>query len=109
MGIVVNDWNIEAMTGYHPLTTLYTDFSIADAFGVKAIEDTFKRVFKEMKDDYRLLTELVMVMNWKLWEHYDNSNERYARLYNGYWEKTAQYALDNLKGEELNYYFRTTD
>lgn len=40
------DWNIEALTGYVPKTTFYTDFSIADRFGTAAIEDTYRRAFK---------------------------------------------------------------
>lgn len=35
-------------------TTFWSDFSIADAFGVNAVKDTYKRAFKEWKDDYRI-------------------------------------------------------
>ena len=31
-------WNIESETGYKPMTTFWQDFSIADAFGVAAVE-----------------------------------------------------------------------
>ena len=103
------NWNIEAMTGYHPLTTFYTDFSIADGFNVEAIKDTYKRTFKEYKGQYKYLTELVMVLNWKCWEHYDKGNSQYSQLYQDLYEKTDEYALDHLKDEELSYYFRTTD
>ena len=105
----ITDWNIEAMTGYKPISTFYTDFSIADRFGTAAIEDTYKRAFEGWKEDYKMLTELVMALNWKIWEHYDAGSERYARLYNDLWEKSARYAEENLKGEELSYYYRTTD
>ena len=57
----IEDWTIEEMTGYKPITTLYTDFSIADKFGVEAIKDTYKRVFQEWKHDYKYIIELARV------------------------------------------------
>lgn len=111
--IALANWNIEEMTGYKPKTTFYTDFSIADHYGEEAIKDTYKRAFNEWKHDYEYLTELVMCLNWKIWEHYDQSKtdeENYiARLYNDLWEKTDLYARDNLKGNELEYFYTTTD
>lgn len=101
-------WNIEELTGYKPITTFYEDFSIADRFGENAILDTYKRAFGEWKSDYKYLTELVMALNWKIWEWYEK-NEKIARIYNDLWEKTADYAVENLEGDELKYYFRTTD
>ena len=106
--MTVKTWNIEAMTGYKPITTFYEDFSIADWFGVDAIRDTFKRAFAHWKEDYKFLTELVMALNWKIWEHYE-SNEKYAKVYNELWEKADLYATSHLKGEELAYFYRTTD
>lgn len=108
MQITYKDWNIEAMCGYHPITTFYMDFSIADKFGLSAIKDTYKRAMEAWKDDYKYLTELVMVLNWKIWEHY-GQNERFAKLYNDLWKKADKYAQDNLKGDELSYFYRTTD
>ena len=32
-----------------------------------------------------------------------------ASLYERLWKKADAYAMDNLKGEELNYFIRTTD
>lgn len=101
-------WNIEEITGYKPQTTFYEDFSIADMFGKDAINDTFKRAFREWKNDYIYLTELVMVLNWKIGEHY-RYNEDYAKLYNSLWEEADMYATENLKGKELSYFLKTTD
>jgi len=101
-------WNIEAITGYKPITTFYEDFSIADKFGVSAIKDTFKRAFKGWKNNYEYLTEFVMALNWKIWEHNEH-NDEYAELYNSLWEQARDYAEENLKGDELNYYYRITD
>lgn len=90
-------------------TTFWDDFSIADAFGVYAIKDTFKRAFKEWKHDYRYLTDLVIVLNHKIWQHYENGNQRYAELYDTLWRKVDDYACNNLTSEELKYFFEKTD
>ena len=104
----IKTWNIEAQTGYKPITTFYEDFSIAEHFGVKAIKDTYKRAFKEWKGEYKYLTELVMVLNWKIWEHYEH-NDEYAKLYNDLWVDTDNYACENLKDDELSYFYKITD
>jgi hypothetical protein len=93
---------------YELKTTFYSDFSIADRFGIRAVKDTYKRAFNEWKHNYVYLTELVMVLNWKIWEHYEKNTEL-AKLYNNLWQEADEYACNNLKGEELSYFYRTTD
>lgn len=104
----IETWNIEEMTGYKPISTFYEDFSIADMFGVNAVKDTYKRAMVSWKNDYKMLTELVMVLNWKIWRWYE-SNEQLARVYNELWKKADSYAMDNLKDDELKYFLRVTD
>ena len=98
----------ESAFGYKQITTFYMDFGLAEPFGVNAIKDTYKRGLEYAKTDYKVLTEFVMVLNWKIWEHYE-TNEALARVYNDLWEKADAFAIDYLKGEELSYFFRTTD
>lgn len=93
---------------YECKTTFWDDFTIAENFGKNAILDTYKRAFEEWKDDYIYLTELVMVLNHKIWQWYER-NELVARIYNDLWEKTNEYAWNTLKGDELTYFYRTTD
>lgn len=96
------------VNGYETKTTFWSDFTIADTFGINAIKDTFNRAFKEWKSDYIYLIELVMVLNWKIWQHY-KTNEQIARVYNDLWEKADAYACENLKGNELTYFYNTTN
>lgn len=96
------------LNGYETKTTFYQDFTIADRFGITAIKDTFNRAFEEWKTNYIYLTELVMVLNHKIWEHYETNNE-IAKVYDACWRYADAYALDNLKGEELTYFCNTTD
>lgn len=49
-----------------------------------------------------------MVLCWKI-EQYYGSNKTYAEVYNELYHKANDYALENLKGEELEYFYRTTD
>lgn len=96
------------LNGYEMQTTFMTDFTIADRFGTYAIKDTFNRAFNEWKNNYVYLTELVIVLNLKIWEWYEK-NKDIARVYNDLWEKADAYACENLKGEELSWFYRITD
>ena len=107
--MIIRDWNIEAMTGYTPKTTFYTDFSIADNFGAEAIKGTYYRAFTHWKKNVEYVTELVMALNWKIWEHYHSGNEKIARLYDQLWREASEWCCENLEGEDLEYYFRTID
>ena len=88
--------------GYTVQTTM------ADFFGLTAIKDTYSRAFEEWKEDYKFLTELVLVLNHKLWQHYKDRPE-VAALYNDLWEQADRYAVENLKDDELSYFFEVTD
>lgn len=99
---------MESQTGYSCFTTFFEGFSIADKFGVDAIKDTYARALKEWKSNYKYLTELVMMLNWKIWQYY-GKNDGLAIVYNELWQKADTYACEHLKGEELSYYYSTTD
>ena len=95
-------------TDYELKTTFWQDFSIADHFGTDAIRDTYNRAFEDWKHDVIYLTELVMVLNHKIWQWHER-NETIARVYNSLWEQAAGYAESTLEGDDLMYYFMTTD
>ena len=90
-------------------TTFKMDFDIADKFGIDAIKDTYNRAFKEWKDNYKYFTFLVINLNHKIWEHYERHNDEYARLYDELWRGADTYAIEHLKGDELQYYLDITD
>lgn len=97
-----------AENNYELLTTFWDDFSIADRFEVSAVRDTFNRAFAEWKEDYQYLTELILVLNHKIWQHYEKRPELVA-LYQSFWEQADRYAVEHLQGDELSYYYRVTD
>lgn len=94
--------------GYEMKTTFWEDFTIADAFGVSAIEDTYKRAFNGWKHDYVYITELSLVLNWKMFQWYEKDDSKYQIYYNLY-TKLDAWCMDNLRNSELIYYIDTTD
>ena len=102
-------WNIEEETGYKPITTFWEDFTIADAFGLDAIRDTYHRAFEGWKTNYKYITELVMVLNHKCWQHYGTKSIEKSELYGNLYYELDEWVFNNLKEDELEYYIRITD
>lgn len=99
--------------GYEPLTTLWEDFSIADRFvGVEKdpIVDTYKRALNFAKMDYRYLTELVLVLNHKIWQWYEVDVTR-GMLYDTLWRMAEEEFFNKYENDEkaMEYYYRVTD
>lgn len=101
-------------------TTFYSDFTIADHFGLNAVKDTYNRAFNEWKSNTEYVTELSMTLNHKIWEHYYKEQEetapqkkeyedKLARLYDKLWREIDYWCIKNLKGNDLNYYYQITD
>ena len=101
-------WTMAEEIGYTPQTTFWNDFSIADIYGADAVQDTFDRAFAEWKNNAVYITELVLVLNHKSWQHAEKRREL-SELYADLYYKADKYALDHLKGDDWQYYFETTD
>ena len=97
-----------AENGYQVKTTFWEDFTIADRFGVKAIKDTYKRAFEGWKENVEYITELSMVLNHKIWQYADSDNEK-ALVYDALWRECDTWCVENLKDDDLSYYYETTD
>lgn len=96
------------MSGYEVKTSFYGDFTIADAFGEKAVRDTYKRCFESWKDDYEYLAELYLVLNQKIWEHY-KVNESLAKVYDELWGNIGCWCDENLPKDELRHFYDIID
>ena len=101
-------WEMAREIGYKPKTTFWDYFTVAERYGVGGVNDTFRRAFDEWKDDYVYLTELVLVLNHKIWQ-WHGKNNALAGVYGKLWKEADGYAVDNLKGNELDYFYATTD
>ena len=98
------------MFNYQPLTTAWSDLSIADRFGEKGVKETYSMLFLNLNSNYKELTELVMCLNHKIWQHHEN-NRKLAELYNQLWRMAEKkfwelYENDN---EACQYFLATTD
>jgi hypothetical protein len=58
------------------------------------IEELYRKLFREWRNDVKFVAELSMCMNWKLWEHYEKGDESLAELYNSLRMRVHDYALD---------------
>lgn len=109
---------------YEPKTTFMTDFSIAERFGQLEVKDTYSRAFREWNTDVEYYTELVMVLNHKIWMHWERRemaekttknesavkyHEAMARLYDSLWKQADAYGSEHFKGADAEYYYRTLD
>lgn len=93
-------------------TTFWMDFSIAEKFGIRAVKDTFSRAFNEWKYDIRYITELAMVLNYKIWDTY-KQHKALAEVYDELWKQVEDYVYEDenphYTQEEISFYFNVTD
>jgi len=93
------------MEDYEFKTTFWQDFTRAEKKGVDEIKKKYKELFKgEYKYNYIFLTELALVLNLK-YKKYITTNVRFSNLYNKLFGDVNDYAIQNLKDIELDYYF----
>lgn len=111
MGLSVKTFDSESFCGYKQISTFYQDFGIAEHFGLDAIKLTYTTAFNEWNKDCKMITELCMVLNWKSWEHSDGlvANNEMCNLYIDLYYELRDWCFDNLKGDDLDYFIRTTD
>lgn len=101
---------LAGFTDWRPTTLYWQRFSIAERFGEDEILEVYEQIFKESKDDYKLLTELTMILNHKSWQHCENIDRSgFCELYKNLFSKTYNYAISTLHEKELTYFLDTTD
>ena len=73
-------------------TTFEKDFTIAETFGEKEIEDTARRIFEEVKHYWDALADFTIFLNDRSWD-LEDTNENYSRLYEKLYYKYDQEAV----------------
>ena len=99
---------LEKEFNYKFETTFWEEFSVADQYGSEGIVEHYNLVFNQWKDNLKYLTELVLVLNIKIFIWYKEDDDL-GLTYDQLWKKTDQYALETLKGDDLHYYLHTLD
>lgn len=99
----------EKETGFKFETNVRELFSEAEADDNVSIEELYRKLFREWRNDVKLVAELSMCMNRKIREHHREGDEHLTELYNDLWMRVHNYALDVFTWEDGAYYFKTTD
>lgn len=89
-------------------TTFFSDLSIAECYGARAIADTYRRVMRSWGKDLEYMCEWVICLNQKIWQHY-NSNQRLAKVYDELWRKADEHCRKTFKGKDLTEYLNYID
>ena len=95
--------------GYERKTTFFSDLSIAEWYGADSVRDTYKNVMRSWLGNVVYFTEFVMCLNWKIWEQNARGNEELAKVYDELWREADELVCNTYKGEDADYYYRTTD
>ena len=84
----------EERTGFKFETNVREVFTEAETDDNVDIEELYRQLFRKWRNDVKMVAELSMCLNRKLWEHHEKGNESLAELYNRLWMKVHDYALD---------------
>lgn len=95
--------------GYKMKTTFFSDFAIADLFGVSAVKDTYKRSMRDWKDNVLYMKELTFALNIMCWDHYHKGNIKMSELYSNLYHECYDKCLNHFKGDELHEYWSFLD
>ena len=103
--------NLGNVGNYRRRTTFYADLSIAEYYVEANVKDTYNRVMKEWLDNIEYITEFVLCLNWKCWEHHDRDNHGLAVLYHDLYYKAVDEVMEHYKNDQkaLLYYYEITD
>ena len=101
------------MTRYKPITSMWVCFSIIEDAMLtddpKDLRNLYDKCFEKCRDDYKVFTELVMVVNWKSWYWNDLGKSKLSQFYADLYYEAYDYGLEHFKGDELTYFWRTLD
>ena len=100
-------------------TLFWADFSVADRFGLSAINDTFKRCYYKTRG-YKVVTEFAVVLNNKIWQWHDLAEreenevkraycEKVQDLYNRFFQEVVGFVDSSFSEKEAEFYYRITD
>ena len=103
--------NLGNVGNYRRRTTFYADLSIAEYYGKANVKDTYNRVMNEWLSNIEYITEFVLCLNWKCWEHHGRDNMDLSVLYHDLYYDAVDKVLDHYKYDQksLMYYYEITD
>ena len=99
---------LERQFDFHFESTFWEEFSIADGYGPDGIREHYDLVFSQWKDNIKFLTELVLVLNLKLFIWFKVDDDL-GKMYEDLYVDADAYALSSFEGDDLHYYLHTLD
>ena len=119
--------NLADMGNYERKYTFYSDFGIAEFCEVYkadagAVKDTYNRVEESWGSNIEAITEVVMVLNHKIWSFYDGVDssflgcseewrQHFMKVYQELYERCVAFIEKTFANdsEALSYYYEVTD
>lgn len=103
--------NLANVGNYRRRTTFYSDLSIAEFYGKPSVKETYDRVMEEWLDNIEYITEFVICLNWKCWEHHGKGNIDLSKLYHDLYYNAVDKVLTRYENDRkaLMYYYKITD
>ena len=106
--ILLEKMALEKLLDFKFESTFWEEFSIAEDHGAEGIREHWKLVFGQWKGNIKFLTELVLVLNIKMFIWFKVDDDL-GLTYEELWMQSDAYALETLKGDDLHYYLHTLD
>ena len=106
--ILLEKMALEKMLDFKFESSFWEEFSIAEEYGPEGIRRHYDTVFDQYKDNLKYLTELVLVLNIKIFIWY-GVDDTIGKMYDKLWKETDSYALNTLKSDDLHYYLSILD
>ena len=92
---------LEELKGCKRHWTFMSDFSIGEwCEGYKGLFDTISRCMLSYRDNVEAMSEFVLSVNWKSWEHYARGNNQWAKMYSLLYEGVRDLMYDYYEGDE---------
>lgn len=91
-------WHPQKVVGYKPITKYYTNFSYAEAEGKDSIMTAYNSFFSLYKNDKDYMAELLLMLIFKVEEHFSNDNIEFALLYKELYEKVKAHIKASFEG-----------
>lgn len=99
----------ESMCGYTQRTTFWDDFTLAEKIGLPAIERTYRNAFNSWKTDVVFITELALVLNWKMLYMDERHMAEKSVMYYKCWVELSNWCERHLEAGAYEYFLNVTD
>ncbi len=108
------EYGAPSIEWYKHCTTFMQDFVIADAFIKRepnAIDDTARRGWEFAKGDIVYATEMVVVLNKRLWMWHERGNQELAYKYHLLWQEYQAKLFETFENDDeaMRYYTTVVD